>query len=303
MTTRRAFMQSMVGSTALVGFAPSLPQILMAATRKPVESSEQILVVVQLAGGNDGLNTVIPFRNEEYYKNRYTLGIGREAVLKVNDDLGLHPAMNGFSEMLEKGWLTIINGVGYPQPNRSHFESMDLWHTAHHNDQRIREGWLGAALSAKNNQTGESKPETDGLNRLPGLHLGGEDKPLALASGSLQIPSARDLNSFRLREAPGGVERDRLKEMLNTSRGGGSLLSFVQANQQSAWQTSEEIERVLQTTKNSSAFPNTGLGEKLATVARLIGANLPTQVYYLSLDGFDTHKICCVNSAMQRRRS
>src|SRR5437773_9612237 len=129
-TSRRSFLKGSLSSAAVVALAPAVPQFLISASARAAESAgETILVVVQLSGGNDGLNTVIPYADDVYRKSRPSLGIGKERVRRIDDYVGLHPAMDGFSKLLEAGQLGIVQGVGYPNPDRSHFSSMDIWYT------------------------------------------------------------------------------------------------------------------------------------------------------------------------------
>jgi len=147
MVTRRRFVKQALAGSAVISLAGAVPSFLLGASRLPTKSrGDRILVVVQLSGGNDGLNTVIPYGHDAYYQNRFTLAIGKQQVLKVNDEIGLHPAMGGLEKLLQDGKLAIVQGVGYPNPNRSHFESMDLWQTAHRISENRRLGWLGRAI-------------------------------------------------------------------------------------------------------------------------------------------------------------
>ena len=112
------------------------------------EGDDRILVVVQFSGGNDGLNMVVPFRNDIYYRERPRLAIGAETVLKLNDDLGLNPVMLKLKELFDEGYVSVINNVGYPNPSRSHFRSMDIWHTASDAEEYLNTGWIGRMLDA-----------------------------------------------------------------------------------------------------------------------------------------------------------
>ena len=126
-STRRQFLAT-AGSASIIGFGGNLPGFLLrAAEAAPAGGKERILIVVQLTGGNDGLNTVVPHADELYYKGRPTLGVPKAQVLKVNDQIGLSPNLSGCAKLLEENRLAIIQGVGYDSPNRSHFESMDIW--------------------------------------------------------------------------------------------------------------------------------------------------------------------------------
>ena len=280
MTTRRSFLKSTAGSAVIVGCSPfmNFPQAFLSAAHRS-DNDDNILVVIQLSGGNDGLNTVIPYADDEYYKNRLTLGIGKNAVLKVNDHIGLHPSMGGMSELMETGEMTIVQGVGYPQPNRSHFESMDLWHTAHvPAEQSIREGWIGKAISGR--------PADD----IPAVHFGAEDQPLALVNRTTQFPSIRSLESFRF-EANQDADLKRLLSKLNARKpeSTNDLLTFVHSATQAAVKTSEQVEKILDASKTSTKYPTFPLAQKLQNIAKMIGAGLKTSVFYVTLDGFDTH--------------
>ena len=151
---RRNFLKSSaLASTAFMvpAFLKSYPGEKLLGSR-----SGKILVIVQLSGGNDGLNTIIPFNNDIYYQSRPVLGIPKEEVLKVSDELGFNPAMEALRGLYDDGLMSIINNVGYPNPDRSHFRSMDIWHTASGSDQYWTSGWLGRYLD--NQCTGCDQP-------------------------------------------------------------------------------------------------------------------------------------------------
>src|SRR5579863_1661660 len=143
---RRKFLQ--VGSLAATSFM--LPKFLK-ALEKPmmVPPGNKVLVVLQLSGGNDGLNTVIPVGNDIYYRERPRLGIDKNKALSLNDEAGLHPALTGLKELYDDGSLGILNSVGYPNPDRSHFRSMDIWQTASDSNNYVYTGWLGRYLDAQ----------------------------------------------------------------------------------------------------------------------------------------------------------
>ena len=145
MNTRRTFLKTL-GATGVVALG-TRPHPVFARAAQP-DPDGRILVLVQLAGGNDGLNTVIPFEEDNYQKLRPSLGIGKGATLKLEGALGLHPQMPGFKALFDDGALGIVQGVGYPNPNRSHFRSMDIWHTAKPGIEDKRDGWLGRAFDA-----------------------------------------------------------------------------------------------------------------------------------------------------------
>jgi uncharacterized protein (DUF1501 family) len=277
MTTRRQFLQQ---APALLALGAVAPRVLLRAAETTPGRDGRILVVLQLSGGNDGLNTVIPYRHEVYRASRPTLAIPATDVLRLDDELGLHPSLRGLADLLEQGWLAIVQGVGYPQPNRSHFESMDIWHTCQRKDHRRSEGWLGRYL--------EQGPRGETVD-VPALHLGEEQQPLALASRSLRVPSVRSLDQFRL-EALDAESRSTLAEMASLPREeSAGLLGFVQSSTTSALTVAERLARTIESLPPADGYPPTDLGRRLGQVARLITAGLGTRVYYVALDGFDTH--------------
>jgi uncharacterized protein (DUF1501 family) len=283
MNTRREFLRAAGGATVL-SFSGTAPAFLVeaSAAQSAAKKGETILVVVQLSGGNDGLNTVVPYADDAYHKNRFTLRIGKEAVHKLNDHVGLHPAMRGMADLFQQKKLAIVQGVGYPNPNRSHFESMDIWHTARPKRDRRAVGWLGRYLD----ESAAARRGTD----VAGLHLGSERQPLALAALNVQVPSVRSLDRFRLQDGGDAELRKAVELLAGIKRAAKSdLLDFIQANATAALASSKRISDALGRYKTSVAYPSTGLAQSLKSVAQLIDAGLSTRVYYVALDGFDTH--------------
>lgn len=255
----------------------------MQALANSATEQDRVLVVIQLSGGNDGLNTVVPYRDEAYRKARPKLGIAAAEVRKINDYIGFHPALEGVSQLMESGRFSIVQGVGYPTPNRSHFESMDIWHTCHSKKDRSPEGWLGRWIA---NAQGEA--HQDSL----GLHLGGEQQPLALVGRGVQVPSVASINQFRWNVQPTDVtsrENSRMEKQPIDKSQSIDLLNFVQSSTASALEASQRLESALKSPEAGGEFPKSPLGEKLRVISRLISAGLSTRVYYVTLDGFDTH--------------
>ena len=281
MTTRRSFLKTTIGSSAVVSLGTAAPQFLLnacAADSKPHD--ESILVVIQLSGGNDGLNTVAPFSDARYRKARPALAVKPQDALKINSSLGFHPAAKGMSELLENDRLAIVQGVGYPNPNRSHFESMDIWHSCRRKTSVRHDGWLGRYLESK--QTG--KPLD-----LPALHLGREKQPLALVSRNVRVPSVRSVDRFKLKDGSQELRKAVAEIGTPSTTPGDDLLGFVQSSTGSALSASEKIEAATGTYKTGITWPESGLAGKLKTVAQLIDSGLRTRIYYVTLDGFDTH--------------
>ncbi len=285
-TSRRKFLAavSAAASSGLISLSPAAPRFLFEAAAMAAEQpGDKILVVVQLSGGNDGLNTVIPYREEAYRKRRPSLAVGENAVLKVEGGLGLHPSLTGMATLLENRQLAIVQGVGYPNPNRSHFESMDIWHTAHTKPQDRTTGWLGRSFDAHQMALAT-------VTDPPALHLGHEDQPLALAARDIPTPSIRSLDQFKLETGGNERLRDSIVTATKTPRASGSdLLKFVQTRATSALEVSKRIEASAKDYKTPVNYPGTDLAQKLKRIAQLIDAGLATRVYYVALDGFDTH--------------
>src|SRR5579871_2773367 len=191
--TRRDFLKTSLATGSLVSWGLTVPAFLsrtaaLARAADKPGSKETVLVVIQLTGGNDGLNTVIPFKDEQYAKLRPTLRIPAAQVKKLNDEVGLHPSMAGLADLLQEQALCVVQGVGYPNPNQSHFRSMDIWQAASVAD-TLTEGWIGRAL--------KNLPST------PVFHLAGnnESAPLSLAGAPVRVPSLTTLADFQLRTA------------------------------------------------------------------------------------------------------
>lgn len=278
-TSRREFLTVAAGTATVVSLAGSAPSFWLKTARAAEKNpSGRVLVVIQLSGGNDGLNTVIPFADDAYYKNRYALAIGKGAVHKLDDYSGLHPAAEPMHKLFKQGDLAIVQGVGYANPNRSHFESMDLWHTAHQTETESR-GWLGHFLDRRLEK---------GSRDLPAVYFGSGKQPLALAADVAHAPTLASLNAFRLNAGLTSETTTAAKAALEQQRTG-EQLEFIRQSTQTALTTAERVEEAVKNDSGSAEYPATGLARKLRQVAQLIGAGLETPVYYVTLDGFDTH--------------
>lgn len=248
-----------------------------------VPAGNKVIVVVQLSGGNDGLNTVIPVSNDIYYKERPRLGIRKDAALSLTDEAGLNPALTAFKGLFDEGNLGILNNVGYPNPDRSHFRSMDIWQTASNSSDYLNTGWIGRYLDAQ--CKGCDKP-TQALEIDDVLSLamkGDSNNGLAFKDPKKLYSSTtekffRDINDDH---HSGEATADYLyKTMSNT------LSSADYIYQQSKLHPTAEM------------YPSTALGKDLKTIASLIMSDINTKVYYVSLGSFDTH----VNQDNQQKR-
>ncbi|MEM8732723.1 MAG: DUF1501 domain-containing protein [Planctomycetota bacterium] len=280
---RRKFLGTIAGGTAVLGVDALAPSWFAKAAHAISPGQERVLVVIQLSGGNDGLNTLVPLGNDDYYKARPTLAISAGEAIPLNDSLGLHPSLSGAAELFEDTALSVIQGVGYENPNRSHFESMDIWHSCGRNEEVRSEGWLGRALA-------EIEAAKEDASDVPALHLGDKKQPLALRSSSIQVPSIRSIDEFKL----AGNRADRLQQLISdvaeaSALENNDLLGFIRSSSATAMMSSERVGAATSTGKTIDGFPDSALAKQLSVVSQLIEADLPTRIYYLELDGFDTH--------------
>jgi len=285
--TRREFFRwgsRGLGLLAFSRFAPSfLVNSALAAAPAP-EKGRTILVLVQLAGGNDGLNTVIPFADADYYRLRPTLGIPKADVLPINDTLGFNPAMSAMSGLLKEGKLGIIQNVGYPNPNHSHFRSTEIWETASDSNVNLPTGWIGRYLD----------------NACAGVPAGVGDDPVAVhATGETpqSFMSADTHPTFGL-GLNAGTGRQQQRENLTLLRQlaahpdhhDSPNSTFLKATLMDALVTEQKVQNILGSYRAASAYPGNAFAASLRNVAALIAAGLSTRVYFVSLGGFDNHQ-------------
>ncbi|MBM4075095.1 MAG: DUF1501 domain-containing protein [Planctomycetes bacterium] len=279
MITRRKFL----AHSSLISLAPMIPGFLnRSLANESTRVDDTILVVLQLDGGNDGLNTVIPYRNDHYLRSRRELRIAEKDVVKLNDELGLHPAMKPMAEMYQAGRLTILPGVGYPNPDRSHFRSMAIWHQGRPDaDENSGYGWLGRTLDttiASTNPTANA------------VFVGSQNPPQALWGRRSQVVSLNHANDFRL-STEFSTSNHRDQESSHDSVSINDVSSYVnrvvRQTYQSARQFTEQIDH--DSSKSISSYPDSELAQQLSLISLMIRNNLGARVYYASQTGYDTH--------------
>jgi len=279
------------GSATLLASGTSIPTFLArsaaAFAAEPAKRNNNVLVVVQLDGGNDGLNTIIPYKDPEYRKYRPRVNLAGDQVRKIDDRVAFHPALGGLSKLLEKKQLAVVQSVGYPNPNRSHFESMAIWQTAHVHPGGETPGWL-----ARWSDTQPPAPSADSR----AMHIGRGLLPTALAGSQQHVPAFETLDQVRRRLGmTAGADADRQRadlDRLGGQRQGapGSLLQFVERCTLMTYTSSARLEGVLNGKLAPQGYPEDfGLARHLRLIAQLIKAGLTTSIYYTHLDGFDTH--------------
>jgi uncharacterized protein (DUF1501 family) len=263
MLTRRSFLRS----SSLLALAPTVPAFL-ARTAKAAgpDKDGRVLVVVQLDGGNDALNTLVPLGHAEYAKLRPRLKVTEKDTVKIADGFGLHPQMRPLDKLIKAGQLCAMPGVGYPNPNRSHFESMAIWQTARTDPEEYKGyGWLGRALDLAG---GDSYTITTDVPRT----LRGR-RSAAIALTRLEDLTLADAGTVRDAAGPEAQQ---------------DLLAFVRRH---AVEGSNAAEKMAALSKGSdgAGYPGTGLADRLRLVSRLLKADLGTRVFYTTQGGYDTH--------------
>jgi uncharacterized protein (DUF1501 family) len=304
--TRRRFLRTSILGGALSWSVPAFLErtffsLDALAADSPIQTATgkdgRILVVLQLAGGNDGLNTLVPYENDAYFRARPTLAIPKSNVLSLADGFGLHPSLVGLKSLHDDGHLATLHGVGYPNPNRSHFRSTEIWQTASDADKAERHGWLGRFFDSC----------CEGADPSVGVSIGSSQAPQAFSAEKRQGISFAHPSQFRF-DTPKSPVRDAVEEFFRETNGGeqsmqggsidlldgpegmhGDTLDFLQRTALDATISSDRILKTVSQTKPPSAYPPGRLADSLNLVARLIAGGMPTRVYYVSQGGYDTH--------------
>src|SRR4051812_10409733 len=314
MFTRRRFLERGLKGSTLVALGPTVPGFLASTAGAAGPGKDNILVVVEMTGGNDGLNTVVPYADDLYHAARPTLRLSKDQVVRVDDQIGLNPGLRGFEKLLSDGRLAIVQGVGYPNPDRSHFESMDIWQTADP-ARKIGSGWLGRSLDSVRVPSGQ----------IPGIHVGTQQLPLALRGSATGVPTVHPTRPYDLDLSPqpantgvfgrptgaadGGraaglpidkhqaARRVLIEDLAKLSPARDALGQFVRRTSLQTYAAIEELRTVTGSgrTGGRPGFPpgpevgNGELARNLGLVGDMIAAGFGTRLFYLSTAGYDTH--------------
>ena len=247
------------------------------------DKRDKSLIVIELSGGNDCLNTVVPYSSGIYYDSRTTIRIEAEEVLPIDDNLGFTPNMTPIKELWDEGRVAIINGIGYPNPNRSHFRSMDIWHTAE--PEKIgREGWLGRAIR-------DLDPK--GENVLTGVNFG-RGLPRALGCRGVPVASVGNLETYGLFP---DLEDQRLRmyaleafaEMYGGDKGGGVVRDYLGQTGNDALKGADILRTAPAVYSSEVEYAATPISQNLKSAAQVLLADLGTRIYYTAHGSFDTH--------------
>ena len=284
-STRREFLRYGARGAGLLAFSRFVPGFLVESARAQTPAPEKdrtILVLVQLAGGNDGRNTVVPFADPHYRRLRPTLGLPEADLLKLNDTQALHGSCTALHALWGDGKLGIVQNVGYPNPNRSHFRSTEIWETASASNEFLPTGWLGRYFD------NECAGAPEGGDPC-GVNLGNE-VPVAF-QGEHPHPTFSVAANNRSRRQQ--ADQLKLLEQLVKNDGGAPAESgnagYLRQTMMDALVTEQRFQRVLTAYQAAATYPTTPFAGSLRNVAALIAAGTATRIYYVSLAGFDTH--------------
>jgi uncharacterized protein (DUF1501 family) len=271
---RRTFIKASALATATL----YLPNFLKASEDVLKTAPNKKLIVIQLGGGNDGLNTVVPYNNDLYYKARPQISIPKNEVLPLDAKLGLHPMMKEIKDMYDDGFVALINNVGYPEPDRSHFRSMDIWQSASGSKEYIASGWLGRYHDLQNSisvndtlllEIDDSLSLASKGNSSNGLALKDSKKLFNEVSTPFIAQLGKNYN------AAADHNHDNVSYLYQT-------LSSTISSAKYIYQTSKIFHSAL-------TYPNHEFGHSMKTIAELIISGVNTSIYYVSLGSFDTH--------------
>lgn len=311
--TRREFLRKTVLGSALSWTVPAFlantftalqSHAADSAVQTPTGADGTILVVLQMAGGNDGINTVVPYSSDYYRQARPRIGLPSDKILKLTDQIGFHPAMTGFKDLYDSGNLSVVQGVGYPNPNRSHFRSTEIWQTASDSDKYEKYGWIGRYFD--NDCVGsdpavgvaieQQMPQSFFAQKPKGVCVtnpqnyrfmtGGQHRPGQTDMVEASYEKLNDINVVPDDQNSGGSIG-----MLASAKPmtGGRAVDFIERTALDAQVSSDEIRAIAARVQNQATYPASQLGTSLQLVAKLIGGGLPTRIYYVSQGGYDTH--------------
>jgi len=282
--TRREFLRA----TSILAVGAAMPSFLSRAAAAadaelggviPGFKDDRILVVVQLGGGNDGLNTLVPYSDDAYHRVRPRLALKENSIIRLTSDLALNSKMKAFKELADQGKLSIIEGVGYPNPNRSHFRSMEIWHTAVDSDRYTDKGWIGNYFD--NACGGEAEP-------VAGLAIGGE-RPEAFTGNKGFGVSLQDPNTYGWTDGMGKASEKNFRALNTAPPPENDTLDFLRKVTNNAVLSSDRVKEVAKKYKGGVDYPNDQFANSMRTIAKMIAGGLPTRIYYATLTGFDTH--------------
>ncbi len=283
--SRREFLAGLaalglLGRYQLDGVAASIDPAVAASL------SGRSLLVIQLNGGNDGINTIIPYGNGAYYDARPKIAIKQTDVLPINSDVGFHPSLGEFAQFYKDQQLAVIQGVGYAEPNRSHFRSIEIWQTAQP-DIIGDTGWLGRYLDYLSLSASPANANMLAVNVDPLL-------PKSLLARKITVPSVSDVQAFRFKvdplyKADRALQLQTFGDIYNDFEDRRPIVSKLRKSGIEANRASEKLLDLVKGHKTTAKYPDGKLGSSLKFVAQMISGGIGAKVYTLGYDGFDTH--------------
>lgn len=279
--SRRDFLKTTIGALAVAPIAPHLLLNARLAARTASTGTAPILVVIQLAGGNDGLNAIVPYGSGLYYQDRPNIAVPAKSVLPIDNMVGFNPNLKGIKALFDQGKVAVVQGAGYPNPNRSHFQGTAIWETADPTLQQ-RTGWLGRYLDAELSGTN---------NPLAAVSLGATT-PMTLLSQTASVTSIENVPSYRFQVSR--LEGPSVLKAFDSMVGQGDsteapYINLMRSAGRDAQQGVQDLAALSTKYKTSVAYPKNALGTQLQLVAQLIAADLGTRIFHVSLGGFDDH--------------
>lgn len=281
MITRRQFLGTGAAGLSYLSLSGALPTLFARAADAATvaDTNDNVLVVVELNGGNDGLNTVIPFENPLYAKNRPTLQIPKDEVLKLADGIGLHPSLSAFGELFKEGKLAVVQGVGYPDPDRSHFRSMEIWHTGSLAKTPPTIGWLGRVLDQRFPEPVSGK--------LPGLALT-SGLPQAFLSEHNDVPVVQQLDGLGGGEDGQDLKGQLQRKLVTSADDKSDAVGYLRRQATTVFRTAAMLREASQKYKSTIEYPG-DLGEQLRRAVQAIAADIGVRLLFVSQGGYDTH--------------
>jgi uncharacterized protein (DUF1501 family) len=282
---RRDFLKT----ASLLSVSPFVPGFVSRTAQAAENGKDTILVIIEMTGGNDGLNTVVPYTDDQYYKARPSIGIPKTQAVRFNDDLGLNPGMRNWQQLIERKEVSIVQGIGYPNPDRSHFESMDRWQAGEVTAKVSGTGWLAKSVPGLLNASEGS---------IPVMHIGSEKLPLACRGTIQGVFTVNQELPFELKLGiPGSKQEKARKDLLaevaaTDSKIDNELLPFVQRRHLQTYSSLETLQKVLKETnlpQANNGMAQSNLNQKIDLIGKLIERGFGTRIFYVAIDGFDTH--------------
>jgi len=268
---RRQFLKAGTLATASL----LLPNFLKAmSSPEALERGNKVLVILQLSGGNDGLNTIVPIRNDIYFRERQTIAVNN--ALALTDEAGIHPALPFFKTLYDRGELAVLNNVGYPDPIKSHFRSMDIWHSASRSDEYLESGWIGRYLDQACYDCDHPTQALE-VNDMLSLALKGKKKK------AIAIKDPKKLYQTSREEYFNTLYQEHQHQHEEET------VAYLYQTLGDTINNADYIFEQSKASKTAAAYPDSVLGKDLKTVSSLIKSDINTQVYYLQIGSFDTH--------------